>query len=755
MRTVFLIDANNIIYRSFFAIRGFTTSTGQPTNAIFGFVSTILKILKDYKPEYLAVAFDTPAPTFRHRLLEQYKITRKPMPEELSAQMPVMKEILKAFGITMVEKESFEADDLLACLALKFSGAGHRVIIVSGDKDILQLLSEKINVLNPASWELMDVEHFMEKYSFHPRNIVDYLALCGDASDCVPGVPGIGEKTASDLIKEFGTIENLYENVESVQGKRKQLLIDGKENVFLSKRLVQLSCDTGLEMNIEDIKRKSVDAEKIRQIFQSLEFRKFEPQLEEIFGLNVNSSIPQDAFAIGDRIFNFNEILANPFQFAAELTDEHLVKLGTNIKEKIKLLMSKNFHLSPPYFDFHIASFILGKSLSGTDIFQIYNAYLELFKQHQMDFLIHSIEMPLIEVLAFMEMNGVLVDTEYLDVLKKEYESEMAALQEKIYHIAGEVFNINSPSQVATILFDKLGLPPKRKTKTGYSTDTTVLEQLRSRHKIVELILQYRELSKLCSTYIDGFIPFINSADSRIHPEYHQTVASSGRLVCHNPNLQSIPVKTEKGGKIRKIFIAPENATLYSFDYSQIELRILAHFSKDKNLIEAFQNNRDIHIETAKQLFPLQQDCLFGTDEIEKYRRIAKTINFGIIYGMNEYGLAQRLACPVEEARVFIDCYFARFPLVKAYIQKAVEDAEKKGYASTLSGRRRYLPEIHSQNRNQKEFAKRVAVNMPIQGTAAELIKLAMIKIHDLIKKEKMKSKMILQVHDELVFEIS
>ncbi|HPP09353.1 MAG TPA: 5'-3' exonuclease H3TH domain-containing protein, partial [bacterium] len=261
MRTVFLIDANNIIYRSFFAIRGFTTSTGQPTNAIFGFVSTILKILKDYKPEYLAVAFDTPAPTFRHRLLEQYKITRKPMPEELSAQMPVMKEILKAFGITMVEKESFEADDLLACLALKFSGAGHRVIIVSGDKDILQLLSEKINVLNPASWELMDVEHFMEKYSFHPRNIVDYLALCGDASDCVPGVPGIGEKTASDLIKEFGTIENLYENVESVQGKRKQLLIDGKENVFLSKRLVQLSCDTGLEMNIEDIKRKSVDAE--------------------------------------------------------------------------------------------------------------------------------------------------------------------------------------------------------------------------------------------------------------------------------------------------------------------------------------------------------------------------------------------------------------------------------------------------------------------------------------------------------------
>ncbi|MGB9642810.1 MAG: DNA polymerase I, partial [Candidatus Ratteibacteria bacterium] len=747
MSTVFLIDANHIIYRSFFAIRGFTTSTGQPTNAIFGFVSTLLKILKDYKPEYLVVAFDTPAPTFRHLLLEQYKITRKPMPEELSAQIPVIKEILNAFGITMIEKESFEADDIIACLALKFSSAGHRVIIVTGDKDILQLLSEKINVLNPANWEMMDRKRFIEKYSFHPENIVDFLALCGDASDCIPGVPKIGEKTASQLIKEFGTIENLYENIESIEGRRKQLLLDGKESAFLSKRLVKLSCDAGLEMDIEDTGIKNVNFEKIRQIFQFLEFKKFETQLEEVFGLNVSAGISQDIFAIGDKIFDFNEILTNPDKFTGILTDRNLVKIGTNMKEKIKLLVSKNSYLSPPYFDFQIASFLLGSSPAETDIFQLHAAYLESFKKQQMDFLVHSIEMPLIEVLAFMELCGVLVDTGYLEVLKKEYQEEMKILQEKIYHIAGEVFNINSPSQVAKILFDKLGLPPKRKTKTGYSTDTTVLEQLRSRHKIVELILQYRELSKLSSTYIDGFIPFINPADSRIHPEYHQTVASSGRLVCHNPNLQSIPVKTERAGKIRKIFIAPENATLYSFDYSQIELRILAHFSKDKNLIEAFQNNRDIHIETAKQLFPLQ-DGLFGANDIERYRRIAKTINFGIIYGMNEYGLAQRLSCPVEEAKAFIDCYFAKFPLVRLYIQKSVEEAEKKGYTGTLFGRRRYLPEIYSQNRNQKEFAKRVAVNMPIQGTAAELIKLAMIKIYDLIKKEKMKSKMILQVHD-------
>ncbi|HOL36035.1 MAG TPA: DNA polymerase I, partial [bacterium] len=754
MSTVFLIDANNIIYRSFFAIKGFTTSTGQPTNAIFGFVSTMLKILKDYKPEYLAVAFDTPALTFRHLLLEQYKITRKPMPEELSAQIPVIKEILQAFGITMIEKESFEADDLIACLALKFSSAGHRVVIVTGDKDILQLVSENINVLNPSNWELMNRQRFIEKYSFHPENIVDYLALCGDASDCVPGVQKIGEKIASQLIKEFGTIENLYENIESIEGKKKQLLIEGKESAFLSKRLVKLSCDAGLEIEIEDTKINNVNLERIRQIFQSLEFRKFETQLEEIFGFNANSSISQDALAIGDRIFNFNEILANPDKFSGILTDKNLVKLGTNIKEKIKLLVSKNSYLSPPYFDFQIACFLLGSSPAETDIFQLHAAYLESFKSQQMDFLVHSIEMPLIEVLAFMELYGVFVDTGYLELLKKEYENEMRTLQEKIYHIAGEVFNINSPSQVAKILFDKLGLPPKRKTKTGYSTDTTVLEQLRSSHKIVELILQYRQLAKLISTYIDGFIPFINPADSRIHPEYHQTVASSGRLVCHNPNLQSIPVKTEKGGKIRKIFIAPENATLYSFDYSQIELRILAHFSKDKNLIDAFQNNRDIHIETAKQLFPLQ-DGLFGADDIERYRRIAKTINFGIIYGMNEYGLAQRLSCPVEEARAFIDCYFAKFPLVRVYIQKSVEEAEKNGYTRTLFGRRRNLAEIHSQNKNQKEFAKRVAVNMPIQGTAAELIKLAMIKIHDLVRNEKMKSKMILQVHDELVFEIS
>ena len=754
MNKIFLIDANNIIYRSFFAIKPFTTSTGQPTNAIFGFVSTLLKIFKQYNPQYMAIAFDTPVPTFRHQILEQYKISRKPMPDELSSQIPVIKEIINAFGITSIEKEKFEADDLLACLALKFSEQNYDVVIVSGDKDILQLLSDKISVINPATWEMIDSKKFFEKYCFSPEKIVDFLALCGDASDCIPGVPGIGEKTALQLVQQFGTIESIYENIDKIKGKRKQILLDGKQSAFLSKRLVELSKQVSCEIGIDELKVRKIDIEKIRQIFQKLEFRKFESQISEIFGKHNLHEISKDLFAIGDEIFNFNEIMKDPHLFKEKLVDEKKIKISWNLKEKIKRLASKNIDMCPPYFDFDVASFLLNSVIYDSDILNLYQKYRENLKSQEMSFLSENIEMPLIEVLAFMEINGILVDKHYLEKLKNEYENEMNQLQEKIYCFAGEVFNINSPSQVARILFERLGLPPKKKTKTGYSTDTNVLEQLRNQHQIVDLILQHRELAKLCSTYIDGFSSYINPVDNRIHPEFQQTIASSGRIVCHNPNLQAIPVKTEKGGRIRKIFVAPENSMLYSFDYNQIELRILAHFSKDKNLVEAFKNHRDIHLETARQLFSFDSQSLFGNQEIDIYRRIAKTINFGIIYGMNSYGLAQRLTCTVDQAQAFIESYFAKFQGVRSYIQQAISEAEKLGYAKTLFGRKRYLPEIHSENRNQVAFASRVAINMPIQGTAAELIKLAMIQIHNFIKKNKMKTKMILQIHDELVFEI-
>ncbi|MCX7705936.1 MAG: DNA polymerase I [bacterium] len=754
---VFLIDANNIIYRSFFAIKSFTTSTGQPTNAIFGFVSTLLKILREYKPEYIAVVFDTPVPTFRHKILEEYKITRKPIPPELSAQIPVIKEIIKHLGISSIEKESFEADDILACLALKFKQQGKKVIIFTGDKDIFQVLSENITIVNPANWEQIDTKSFTEKFGFSPANVIDFLALAGDASDSIPGVKGIGEKTAMMLVKEFGTIENLYDNIEKVKGKKRELLLAGKDSAFLSKKLVWLCCDVPLEISLEDIKRKQPDLEKIFQIFQNLEFKKFDSQIQEIFDTKNFNQVFQDMgdiLAVGNRIFDFKEILNNPSEFTIYLEDSTTEKIGLRIKDKIKMLAKKGFRLFQPYFDLDIASFISGKTFQSTDIFALRENYHRVFINEGMEFLFHSIEMPLIEVLADMEMRGILVDRKYLETLKDEYEREMNVLQDKIYNIAGEVFNLNSPSQVATILFEKLGLPPGRKTKAGYSTDTQVLSQLRNRHKIIDLILQHRELSKLCNTYIDGFSCFIDPEDGRIHPEYTQTSASTGRLACRDPNLQAIPVRTERGGKIRKIFISPENSVLCSFDYNQIELRVLAHFSKDPVLIESFQKGLDIHLETAKQLFTFDTNSLFGNEQIETYRRMAKPINFGIIYGMNSYGLAGRLGCSQQEAQSFIDVYFAKFQGVRSYIHRSISEAEKNGYVKTLFGRKRYLPEILSENRNQKEFAQRVAINMPIQGTASELIKLAMIRIHQWLKNEKLKSGIILQIHDELVFEI-
>ena len=751
---IFLVDANNIIYRSFFAIKAFTTSTGEPTNAVFGFVSTLFKILRDYKPERIAVVFDTPAPTFRHKILQEYKIARKPMPPELSAQIPVIKEIIKYAGIASIEKESYEADDIIACLALKFAEENCDVVILSGDKDILQILSRRIQIINPGTWERIDEKVFFEKYGFFPCNIVDYLALSGDASDSIPGVRGIGEKTASTLIREFKTIENLYQNINALSGKKKELLLSGKESAFLSKRLVQLNCNIPIEISVQDIKRNQPELDKISEIFNKLEFKKFNKEIKEVFGLKDEISFFQDVLAIGDRVFAFEGILNNPSHFERYLKDASVEKIGSGIKEKIKLLVKKNMHLSQPYFDLEVASFLTGKKFSSADILTQKALYQQILSSEEMDFLFHSIEMPLIEVLADMEMTGILVDVEYLEALKKEYANEMNMLQESIYNNAGEVFNINSPGQVAKILYQRLGLPSGKKTKAGYSTDTEVLSRLRTRHKIVDLILQYRELAKLCNTYIEGFSSFINPDDSRIHPEYQQAVASTGRLVCRNPNLQAIPVRTERGGKIRKVFIAGEDATLYSFDYNQIELRILAHFSNDPVLVESFKKGRDIHLETAKQLFSFETNSLFESQEIEKYRRIAKTINFGIIYGMNSYGLSNRLDCSVEEAQAFIDAYFAKFRGVRSYIQKLIEQAEKNRYAITLFGRKRYLPEIIAENRNQKEFARRVAINMPIQGTASELIKIAMIKIHQFLKKENLKSNLILQIHDELVFEI-
>jgi len=752
-RTIFLIDANNIIYRSFFAIKNISTSSGQPTNAVFGFVSSLLKILREYKPVYMGIVFDAPGPTFRHMLFEQYKIGRKPMPEPLQVQIPIIKEIIQAFGIRIFQKQGYEADDLLASMARKFSEDGFNIIVISGDKDMLQILNKKISVLNPITWKIIDEFAFHEKYGFLPVNIVDYLALVGDASDGVVGVVGVGEKIGTELVKRFRTIENIYNNIADIKGKISDVLAAGRDSAFLSKKLVELCCDIPLDITHQDLKIGKPDIARLKEIFQNLEFRKFEDSISEIFQDN-NPEQHEDMFAVGEVLVKFREIIENPEGFKQKLEDNVIVKIGTDMKEKIKTLALKNIYLSQPYFDISIASFLIGKRFSSADILQAYKQYSQELIKQQMEFIFYSMEMPLIEVLAAMETNGVFVDVDYLKDLKRQYEEEINNLEEKIFVLAGESFNINSPLQVGKILFESLGLPPTRKTKTGYSTDTKNLQHLRGRHKIVDLIFQYRELSKLCNTYIEGFYRYINPSDNRIHPEFSQTAVSSGRLACKNPNMQALPVKTEKSALIRKIFIAPNDAMLYSFDYNQIELRILAHFSEDVLLCEAFKSGIDIHLETAKYLFPFRQDSLFEGEEAEQYRRIAKTINFGIIYGMNAYGLAQRLSITPEEAQIFIDQYFAKFQGVRKYIHRSISEAQKCAYVKTLFGRKRYIEEINSENKNQREFASRVAVNMPIQGTAAEIIKLAMIKIHNLLKKRNLQSRMILQVHDELLFEI-
>jgi DNA polymerase-1 len=845
---LYLIDGSSYIFRAFYAIRQYlSNSRGLPTNAIFGFSNMLLKVIRDEKPDYLAIAFDPRGPTFRHEEYKEYKANRPAMPEDLSPQIPYIHRLVEAFNIPIIMKEGFEADDFIWTVAVKARKKGFKVTIISGDKDLFQLIDKNIQVMDTMKDKLYDEKAVEEKVGVEPERVVEVMALMGDKIDNIPGVPGVGEKTAVELIKEFGSLENLYKNLSRVKKEKlREKLEAHKKDAELSKRLCTIDTDMPIDIDLESLKTRGVNEKELIKLFKELEFSKFlkeftvkeeaskknyhtvlkEEEFEELLkrlraakefavDLETTHKEPMRADIVGIS-FSLKEGEAFYIPLAHEydgvekqldkdkvlnrlkplLEDEKIKKTGQNIKYEIIVLSHSGIELKGISFDTMLASYLINPSRRQHNLEEIALEYLDykmttykevvgtgkkekgfqeidirtatdysaedaditlkltrvlspLLKEKELEKLFYDVEIPLVHVLASMERNGVRVDVDFLREMSKSLQLQMDKQEERIYTLAGKKFNINSPVQLREILFEELKLTPTKKTKTGYSTDVGVLEQLALQHELPAEILNFRQLSKLKSTYIDALPQLINPKTGRIHTSFNQTVAATGRLSSSDPNLQNIPIRTELGREIRKAFVAGGRSLLLSADYSQIELRLLAHLSGDKALVEAFKRGEDIHASTAREVFGVFPEMV--TPDM---RRVAKAVNFGIIYGISPFGLSRQLNIPQKEAREYIDGYFARYPKVKEYIEKTIKQAYKKGYAVTLLNRRRYIPELESKNRNVKEFGERTAINMPVQGSAADLIKIAMIRIHDIIKEKKLKTKMILQVHDELVFEV-
>lgn len=800
-KTLYLIDATAFCYRAFYALAALSTSFGQPTNAIYGFMNILNKVLKDNSPEYLAVCFDVSRDTFRARKFAEYKINRPGMPDELSSQIPFIKKIVKAFGIVIAEKEGFEADDVIATLALKAKEEGMPVVIISSDKDILQLVSEDIAVFSPHKdvGVLYDKDNVYKRYGINPEQITDIISLMGDSVDNIPGVPGIGEKTAVALIKKFGSISNLLKSLKDIAPEKiRNSITDNIELIKLNSELVLLDKNVPLGLGISDLKLKAADYGELLKLFKYLEFKKFLKALpiqeetspskeaglvndkdlkglvndQDEFYLSGNSlkdlafGLKGEAWRINEPAESFGSILANP----------KIKKIGHDLK-RLKLILEKNdFKLGGLYFDTMIAAYLcnpskssydleelswdyLGKNIlgEGTDSIKALSQVLELkpkleneLKEKSLEKLFHDTEMPLVEVLSSMEMAGIKIDIEALGQLSGELDKRLFSLVRSIYKIAGSEFNINSPKQLREVLFEKLKLPVVKRTKTGPSTDEEALRSLAASNELPALLLEYRQLTKLKNTYIDALPKLVDPATGRIHTSFNQAGTETGRLSSTNPNLQNLPVKTEIGRKIRGAVVSfDKKSLLLSCDYSQVELRVLAHLSKDKELIEAFLKERDVHKITAALIFST------GENEVsDEMREVAKRINFGIVYGLSSWGLARDLGISASEAQGFIDAYFLKYSKVKEYIEKQIAEARNTGFVTTILGRRRYLPEINSRNQAIRQLAERQAVNTPIQGTASDLIKLAMIKIYQEFTQKNYLSKMILQVHDELVFNV-
>jgi DNA polymerase-1 len=800
-KRLYLLDATAFCYRAFYAVRGLSTSFGQPTGAIYGFVNILNKIIKDNKPKYLAVCFDVSRDTFRSKIFAEYKIQRPPMPDDLSSQIPLIKEIVSAYGFSIIEKEGFEADDIIANFAKRAKVSNVPVTIVSSDKDILQLVSDDIEVFSPYkdAGVTYDADMVEKRFGVKPNQVADVISLMGDNADNIPGIPGIGEKTALGLIKKFGSLNNLLKNIEKIdKEKLRQTIEDNQDKIKLNNDLVVLSGDLEIDFNLKSLEIGSPDLLKLANLFKRLEFKKFLTGLglKEDANLKIDMEECKDSdlgkiFKAGDEMCIFVERPDNIF-FYSEGRIMHLDKVGEHFKsalsnpkikkishdlKRCKVVLSKDSILFDGlYFDTMIAAHLLNPSQPGYALESLALGYLDkiphgrdispqegltlikelkpklekLLKEKMLLNLFTDTEMPLANVLAEMELCGIKLDLKLLASLSKDLEKKLNALIRDIYDLSGSEFNINSPKQLRVILFDNLKLPVVKKTKTGPSTDEEVLNKLATKHKLPALLLEYRQLTKLKTTYVDALPELVDQKTGKVHTSFNQCATETGRLSSSNPNLQNIPIKTDIGRNIRRAIVASSKENLFiSCDYSQVELRMLAHLSKDENLITAFIAGHDIHKITAS--------LIYGIEEKEvnnEMRNTAKRVNFGIVYGLTSFGLSRDLNIPLDEAQAFIDAYFTRYPRVKEYIESEIKKAQNDGYVTTILGRRRYISEINSKNMAVRQFAQRQAVNTPIQGSASDLIKLAMINIHNEIKEKGLKSRMVLQIHDELLFDL-
>ena len=825
MKKLLILDSNSILNRAFYGVRYLSARDGTPTNAIYGFLNILLKLIKEQEPDYICAAFDVKAPTFRHKQYEGYKAQRKPMPEGLAAQMPLAKDVLRAMSVTILEKEGYEADDIIGTVARLCEESEISCFIATGDKDDLQLASDKTKVILTVTKSgynetiIYDDKAVKEKYHVTPTEFIDVKALMGDPSDNIPGVKGVGEKTAMSLIEKHHSIEYIYENIDDIglKGAMLQKMKDGREMAFMSKELATINRNTPIEFNTEECVFDGFENNgELYEILKRLELNSIIKKLDLSGGDNVkeNEDIFKDfSYQVGDKnmisgdkvtvVLDFdgdnissaavgvgnNAVVLNEQDDIKELLeDDSIAKVMFDVKEAIVKLNGridiKNIsddtaiaaYLVDPakneYTIEKLASEYFGTVIEKPEVKQLSllddvetdrSEYLakcavalgvlnerigDKIKENGQEKLYNEVELPLVTVLAHLEINGFLVDDNQLKEFADKLGEKIDALTNEIYMLAGEEFNINSPKQLGVILFEKLELKPVKKTKTGYATNADVLEKLRDKHPIVNFIMEYRQLAKLKSTYCDGLTAVVNPNTHRIHSVFTQTVTVTGRLSSTEPNLQNIPTRTELGREIRKMFVAKEGYVLVDADYSQIELRVLAHIANDETMINAFRNNEDIHAVTASQVLGIPLE-----DVTKEQRSSAKAVNFGIVYGIGEYSLAQDLHISVKEAKAYIESYLEKYHGVRNYMESIKEQAKKDGYVKTMLNRIRYIPELKSPNYNIRQFGERVALNTPIQGTAADIIKLAMVRVDNRLINEGLKSKLILQVHDELIVE--
>ncbi len=844
--TFIVIDGSNYVYRAFYAIRDLTNSRGFPTNAIYGFTTMLMKLRRDYPTAHLAVVFDLQGPTTRHGEFKEYKAHRKPMPETLIPQIPRIKDVIRAFSIPILEKQGVEADDIVGTLACRYAAKGMRVVIVSGDKDMMQLVNENVVMLDTMKDKIYDVAAVRERFGVEPGQVVEILGLAGDASDNIPGVPGIGPKGAQALIAEFGTVEAAISNLEQIKSARfRQLLGQAADQARLSRRLAEIRTDVEMDFDLAEACGNTADSAKLQELFREFEFssllQDFKLGDAAITGdyrliltvealtmllaeLREASEFSLDMLLTADEVTQAelvglalclgpgracyiplrHDYAEVPGQLAETrvlaglspfLTDAALTKHGHDLKNIMIVLFGKGIELQGAGVDTMVASYILNPAQRSFDLAEVLQEHLQrqitttreligsgarimpfsgvslekardyacgrvdaifslagnMAEKMRRDGLLHlfqRVEIPLVAVLAKMEGRGVLLDLKLFRTMAAELAQWLSLSEEKIYSLAGEKFNINSPKQLQVILFEKLGLVRGRKTKEGYSTDVDVLAQLAKSHELPAEILVYRSLAKLKSTYIDALPQLVNPRTGRVHTSYNQTVAATGRLSSSNPNLQNIPIRTPEGKRIRQAFIAPAGWEIISADYSQIELRVLAHLSRDEELLRAFAAGEDIHSLTASDVFGVFPEMVN-----QEMRRQAKVINFGIIYGMSAFGLAKELGVTQKLAQAYIEGYFRKYKGVRSYLDGVLEQARRDGYVTTLLNRRRYLPELASTNQMVRQFAERMAINTPLQGTAAELLKVAMLKIAADLAAHDFAAAMIMQVHDELVLE--